>query len=84
MYGKGRIKKHGTRYAYVEGCRCEDCRKANAQYQLKLKKKLASIAIPSHLHGTLNAYANWSCRCQYCKKANAIHSAKTREVVNDS
>lgn len=25
-------KTHGTRYTYVKGCRCEDCRKANSNY----------------------------------------------------
>lgn len=25
--------KHGTRAQYVDGCRCEDCRRANRQYQ---------------------------------------------------
>lgn len=25
-------KKHGTRYNYIKGCRCEDCRKANNTY----------------------------------------------------
>lgn len=25
-------KTHGTRYAYIAGCRCDECRKANSTY----------------------------------------------------
>ena len=25
-------KTHGTRYAYISGCRCVECRKANSTY----------------------------------------------------
>lgn len=25
-------KTHGTRYAYITGCRCDECRKANNTY----------------------------------------------------
>lgn len=35
--GTGRIRlKHGTRYAYKLGCRCDRCRAANATYHREL------------------------------------------------
>lgn len=30
-------KTHGTRYAYVSGCRCDKCRKANTTYMFRYR-----------------------------------------------
>lgn len=56
--------QHGTRYAYVDGCRCDLCKKANTEYMLQ--KKL--LEIPPHLHGTSFGYCAYGCRCQECKE----------------
>ena len=31
-------KTHGTRYAYITGCRCDECRKANNTYMARYRQ----------------------------------------------
>lgn len=31
-------KTHGTRYAYITGCRCDECRKANKVYMASYRR----------------------------------------------
>lgn len=31
-------KTHGTRYAYITGCRCVECRKANRTYMARYRR----------------------------------------------
>ena len=35
-------KKHGTRYAYITGCKCDECRKANATYMARYRRDKAN------------------------------------------
>lgn len=32
-------KTHGTRYAYITGCKCDECRKANNTYMAKYRRE---------------------------------------------
>lgn len=36
-------KTHGTRYTYISGCRCTDCRKANSTYIAQYRQKRAKL-----------------------------------------
>jgi len=83
---------HGIRYTYThKGCRCPDCRAANAKYKrekvrynrdLTASSSLAflhaylSDALPSITHGITNSYDWWGCRCKDCTEA---HGKKDRE-----
>ena len=31
-------KTHGTRYAYISGCRCDECRKVNTTYMAHYRR----------------------------------------------
>lgn len=62
--------EHGTNGRYRQGCRCQPCKTANAEYsaqQREVYRATAAVdpgAIPKH--GTLTSYAQWGCRCEPC------------------
>lgn len=60
------------RRTYRRGCRCEDCRAANAAYTKQLRegrqKQLSTTPIA---HGA-DGYTNWGCRCEACRRAHAV------------
>lgn len=35
-------KTHGTRYAYNSGCRCDECRSANAAYMAQYRREVST------------------------------------------
>lgn len=64
---------HGTRARYCRGCRCEQCRAANAAYDRALR---ARAGLPAH--GKRSTYTQ-GCRCDECRAANtAYHRARMR------
>lgn len=60
--------KHGTFLAYRKGCRCDDCRAANAEHSRR--RRANAKADPSRAdragHGNANTYRNHGCRCGPC------------------
>lgn len=61
---------HGTYGGYTNHyCRCDDCRRANADRVAKARARRASAPIPEHVHGTVNGYNNYACRCRPCTDA---------------
>lgn len=60
---------HGD-YSYYtnRGCRCDPCRKANAEYTARWRRKAIKSRKP-FVHGTSSAYTNNGCRCVECKEA---------------
>jgi hypothetical protein len=71
---------HGTRSRYAAGCRCDLCRKANADWQFSAcLRRAENLAYADVKHGSKDTYNNWMCRCTPCTTANAEHSRKTRE-----
>jgi hypothetical protein len=75
MRGVPGSSTHGTRSHYVRGCRCDECTKANRDYQtvriVQRKKLLASGAVTKQ-HGNINTYNNWGCRCNACTEAQKL------------
>jgi hypothetical protein len=72
---------HGTVRGYsFFGCRCDRCRKANADRsrERRERRRLRPDLIPEHLHGTLTGYLNWACRCDRCRAANTQHAQEVR------
>lgn len=64
---------------YQAGCRCPDCRYANAVFQKKTRHQRAQwLAEEPDVveHGKLSTYNNWMCRCDPCKEVKS----KTRYV----
>ncbi|UQN30681.1 hypothetical protein [Brachybacterium kimchii] len=57
------MSDHGTRSHYRAGCRCDDCRAANAAYD-------RAYRAGHREHGTRAAYTR-GCRCDACRSANA-------------
>ncbi len=74
--------KHGAIVTYnYWGCRCDDCRKANAD---RMRESIAANAklkkLPKDLpHGRTTTYNYWRCRCNEC---TAAHSAYCREAYH--
>jgi hypothetical protein len=60
---------HGTRSRYEwDGCRCIDCRAANAAYYQEWCQRPRD---PADLrHGEASTYRNYACRCVPCREAN--------------
>ena len=72
--------KHGTPYAYRRhGCRCEDCRAAQAAYakeRYEARKRGDVRRRPAAKdHGTRPMYAG-GCRCEQCRAAEAAYQRK--------
>lgn len=65
--------KHGSASSYRNGCRCDDCRQAQAAQQLtdnlRRQQRLASTEVE---HGRHSTYVNWMCRCTPCREANRL------------
>ena len=69
---------HGELRGYKTGCRCLECKRAKADYNLKQKgvespafRKLLGMQPdhPDYPHGTRTGYRY--CKCDQCRKANA-------------
>lgn len=57
--------RHGKRYTYIRGCRCELCTAANRNYSKGLQGK------PAPSHG-VSGYVNYGCRCEVCTSAARV------------
>lgn len=67
MFAQRRVGKHGSERRYRQGCRCEDCRAANAEVGRRYtgcKKRVSAT------HGSMAMYYR-GCRCGPCRSANA-------------
>lgn len=59
---------HGTRTRYRKGCRCDECRVANATYMREFRKR-AQLRTGDWAHGLVSTYVNLGCRCDPCREA---------------
>lgn len=73
-------RTHGKRSTYVNyGCRCEECREANAVYQVganqrrKMRRLLGDV---DATHGMSSTYDNYKCRCSECVAAKSARNAE--------
>ncbi len=74
----GKLVKHGgsgTAYANY-GCRCDECKQANAERALRRRKARLKEEPPPGSHGKYTTYSNWGCRCEFCLKAGSEHNKK--------
>jgi hypothetical protein len=66
----------GSGHTYTNyGCRCDECRKANARrYQRRKAERQVLVdtgQIPDTVeHGSAATYNNWGCRCRRCTDAH--------------
>lgn len=74
------MSEHGTYARYKCGCRCDECRRANATYNSRYtaaarKRNLARrtfvagrwiAPVPESRHGRVSTYNNHGCRCLSC------------------
>ncbi|MDX2841445.1 hypothetical protein PV377_21135 [Streptomyces ipomoeae] len=69
-YGHG----HPTRYA--QGCRCTECRAANAERQrVQQRRRIGDPEAADRAgHGNASTYQNYGCRCRPCTEANTAKS----------
>ena len=67
-------RQHGLTGTYQAGCRCDDCKAAQAQYARERyhARKAGDVRRPGVAeHGTRAMYATHGCRCDKCKAAEA-------------
>jgi hypothetical protein len=76
------MTNHGTYSSYIQGCRCESCKKANSSYHL-LRRNKRIIQIDSFClkHGKNSTYVNYGCRCDLCTKVASKRHKKYEERV---
>lgn len=82
--------RHGTKTGYAYGCRCEECRKANSDYERgrgrrrdpevereRRRLRLAEMQADPHdrRHGTPTGYS-YGCRCEMCRAAGRVKYLK--------
>lgn len=78
---------HGDYRTYAKGCRCNDCRAANAERHRGQQRRRVSDpeAADRAGHGNASTYQNYGCRCRPCTEANSAKSlaykARRRERV---
>lgn len=68
------VVKHGAAKYRHDRCRCDECKRGNAQLQTaSTARRAARLAADPALapHGVRATYANWGCRCEPCTAANA-------------
>lgn len=81
-----RRTEHGTRSRYTHGCRCDECRKANAEYQRRItraRRDKAERDADGHVIGkpySGTTYVNWMCRCDICTALNSLECRPRREA----
>ena len=75
-----RDDQHGTRTGYAYGCRCDDCRFANASHQ-RMRAAMGKVRVrrvDDSIHGTSTNYSN-GCRCESCTSAATAAARALRE-----
>lgn len=65
--------------AYKRGCRCEGCRRANADYA-RMRYRPTERRKREPVHGTYNEYNNHKCRCDLCREASRLQCAYYRDL----
>ena len=87
-------RPHGEFRTYRSGCRCAECRRANADYYRARGYRMTHRArnyarrtfvagrwiapLPDDRHGTRDAYDRHGCRCISCTRANRECAARGR------
>ena len=87
--------RHGVLASYVKGCRCDECRAANAAYSVTIRarqpkrprkprsdKGVKRKPDGPKAHGTFSAYKH-PCRCDECRAAAATYNAEWRARNTD-
>jgi transposase-like protein len=67
---------HGTYARHCSGCRCGDCRAANAR-EIARQRSRRRLKDFKGRHGYA-AYVNWKCRCDECVTAASEYRANRR------
>ena len=84
---RGKSLKHGTRTGYQNGCRCDNCKRANSDYlkAYRLSKGITKNTYDGrkYAHGTYYSYQYGKCRCELCREAGRIHNENYRERDNE-
>lgn len=82
--GRGPLS-HSSRSAYLAGCRCDGCRRANRAYVTAWRRARGVAPLkrgPQTPHGTLSRYHY--CHCQLCRAANAARTRSRRVRLRSS
>lgn len=67
--------QHGAVRSYQNGCRCTDCKAANATSQRNRRQRAATDPTRADKagHGKASTYRNHGCRCEACTAASTSY-----------
>lgn len=70
---KAEVGPNGRFRAYAAGCRCTECKAANAAAQRRRRRRAATEPRRADMagHGKASTYKNHGCRCEACRTAHA-------------
>lgn len=78
--------KHGTTWAYRNGCHCDACRAANAASARRRRARrngtLPTITPRPYLCGERRTYTVKACRCTACRAAEALYRNQYRHQLS--
>lgn len=79
------MAEHGYN-AYANGCRCDVCRAAKADYMREKRAtaralRAADDAVP-YLHHGISGYQDSHCRCHVCRAAKSAAVRRESRVVS--
>ena len=86
---------HGTRGRYNSGCRCDECRGAERESAIRLRRekqellveidgRMVAAHLPKEKHGRPGTYDYYGCRCRPCTDAQLESSAEWRKNNPDA
>jgi WhiB family redox-sensing transcriptional regulator len=73
--------KHGTRWGYMRGCRCDECKQARRDYENTRRADMRDGRRPRPVaqHGSRSKY-KYGCRCDLCVEANREYSRNYLQI----
>lgn len=79
---KGRTRRHGTKYSYRLGCRCEDCVQANREDMRRWRGVWdGELLAGDARHGTAAVYGR-GCRCDDCAEVGRDERLRSKYNIS--
>lgn len=73
--------RHGTRWGYEKGCKCEFCRAAHAKRFMERRRNAGVPERNEVQHGTRAMYVKHKCRCAPCVESNRAYARSCKVLA---